>query len=241
MTTGIKESAPSASSQRQPLTQPKPSPPLTNDPSMVTSMSLNAEIVTQVRSLLAQGYSVGVEHANKRRFKTGSWQSGGIFSGNQALPQIEASLHDFAGEYVRLIGVDTKAKRRVSEIIIQRPDEGSSNGGRGASSASLTPDYSAASTNFSTNTSKPELDATVVNQVRSLLAQGFKIGTEHTDQRRFRAKSWESCAPITSTREADVLRSLEACLADHQGEYVRLLGIDANAKRRVLETIIQRP
>jgi carbon dioxide concentrating mechanism protein CcmM len=30
-------------------------------------------------------------------------------------------------------------------------------------------------------------------------------------------------------------------LAEHQGEYVRLLGIDTQAKRRVLETIIQRP
>ncbi|MFM7578091.1 MAG: ribulose bisphosphate carboxylase small subunit, partial [Microcystaceae cyanobacterium] len=81
----------------------------------------------------------------------------------------------------------------------------------------------------------------VVNQVRALLAQGLKIGTEHTDARRFRAKSWQSCAPITSNREGEVLRSLEACLAEHQGEYVRLLGIDAAAKRRVVETIIQRP
>jgi carbon dioxide concentrating mechanism protein CcmM len=80
-----------------------------------------------------------------------------------------------------------------------------------------------------------------VNQVRSLLAQGLKISTEHTDKRRFRSKSWESCAPIAATREADVLRALEGCLADHQGEYVRLLGIDTKAKRRVLEAIIQRP
>jgi carbon dioxide concentrating mechanism protein CcmM len=131
------------------------------------------------------------------------------------------------------------------ETIIQRPDESVSNGNgsRATSSPYPTPAYNGNTdrNSYGSNSSKPELAATVINQVRSLLAQGYKIGTEHTDQRRFRAKSWESCSPITSTREADVLRSLEACLADHQGEYVRLLGIDTNAKRRVLETIIQRP
>jgi carbon dioxide concentrating mechanism protein CcmM len=30
-------------------------------------------------------------------------------------------------------------------------------------------------------------------------------------------------------------------MAEHAGEYVRLIGVDAKVKRRVLETIIQRP
>jgi carbon dioxide concentrating mechanism protein CcmM len=34
---------------------------------------------------------------------------------------------------------------------------------------------------------------------------------------------------------------LEACLVEHSGEYVRLIGIDPEHKRRVAETIIQRP
>jgi carbon dioxide concentrating mechanism protein CcmM len=80
-----------------------------------------------------------------------------------------------------------------------------------------------------------------VAQVRSLLSQGLKIGTEHANARRFKTKSWQSCSPIDSTREAEVIQHLEACLAEHSGEYVRLIGIDPDAKRRVLETIIQRP
>ncbi|MGF1538203.1 MAG: ribulose bisphosphate carboxylase small subunit, partial [Elainellaceae cyanobacterium] len=36
-------------------------------------------------------------------------------------------------------------------------------------------------------------------------------------------------------------KELEGCMAEHAGEYVRLIGIDPQAKRRVLETIIQRP
>jgi len=77
--------------------------------------------------------------------------------------------------------------------------------------------------------------------VRSLLHQGYQIGTEHADKRRFSRNSWQSCTPIESTREAEVLSALEGCLADHQGEYVRLVGIDPKAKRRVLETTIQQP
>ncbi|WP_390883021.1 ribulose bisphosphate carboxylase small subunit [Kovacikia minuta] len=85
------------------------------------------------------------------------------------------------------------------------------------------------------------LDANVVNHVRQLLAQGYRIGTEHADERRFQTSSWKSCAPIQATRDRDVLSELESCLAEHSGEYVRLIGIDPKAKRRVLETIIQRP
>ncbi|MGB5768599.1 MAG: ribulose bisphosphate carboxylase small subunit, partial [Crocosphaera sp.] len=83
--------------------------------------------------------------------------------------------------------------------------------------------------------------AETVAQVRSLLNQGYKIGTEHANKRRFRTKSWQSCSPIDSNRENDVIAALEGCLAEHQGEYIRLIGIDPQAKRRVLETIIQRP
>lgn len=71
--------------------------------------------------------------------------------------------------------------------------------------------------------------------------QGYKIGTEHADKRRFRVKSWSSCGTIDSTQEAEVLRHLEGCLQEHSGEYVRMIGVDEAAKRRVLEEIIQRP
>jgi carbon dioxide concentrating mechanism protein CcmM len=73
------------------------------------------------------------------------------------------------------------------------------------------------------------------------LNQGHKIGSEHADKRRFKTGSWQSCTPIDSSRESDVVAALETCLRDHQGEYVRLIGIDSQAKRRVLESIIQRP
>ncbi|BFM40369.1 ribulose bisphosphate carboxylase small subunit [Synechocystis sp. LKSZ1] len=208
---------------------------------------LTADVTAQVRSLLGQGYGIAVEHTDKRRFRAKSWDScAAITSSREAdvLAAVMACVADHPGQYVRLIGIDRKAKRRVAEVIIQRPEDGNGNGKAPTTRAPLSTTPVAPSPSYGNSYSSSisqSLSADVVNQVRSLLAQGYQIGTEHTDPRRFRAKSWQSCAPITSTREAEVLRSLENCLADHSGEYVRLLGIDTKAKRRVLETIIQRP
>jgi ribulose bisphosphate carboxylase small subunit len=78
-------------------------------------------------------------------------------------------------------------------------------------------------------------------QVRQILAQGCKIGIEHVDERRFRTGSWQSCGSFNIDAHSDAISTLEACLSEYSGEYVRLVGIDPQAKRRVVETIIQRP
>ncbi len=85
------------------------------------------------------------------------------------------------------------------------------------------------------------LSSEVLEQVQQLLARGCKIGMEYADNRRFKTGSWQSCATIQTEQEKEVVASLEACLAEHGGEYVRLIGIDPKAKRRIVETIIQRP
>jgi len=85
------------------------------------------------------------------------------------------------------------------------------------------------------------LDNQTVDQVRYLLEQGYKIGTEHVDKRRFRTGTWHSCQPIEARSVGDAVSALEGCMTEHQGEYVRLFGIDTKDRRRVLETIIQRP
>jgi ribulose bisphosphate carboxylase small subunit len=85
------------------------------------------------------------------------------------------------------------------------------------------------------------LEPEVVQQMRNLLAQGYRIGVEHVDQRRFRTGSWQSCASIQTQDESEAIAVLESCLSEHSGEYVRLFGVEPNARRRVLETVIQRP
>jgi len=193
---------------------------------------LSQDISSQVRSLLSQGYRIGIEHASERRFKTSSWKTGAPIqstSPQQAVSELQAALGEYQGEYVRLIGIDPKAKRRVLELIVQRPNETAPSGGGSKS-------VKKAATGVSVSASE---DLTSV--VTSLLAQGCRIGTEHASERRFKTSSWQTCPTIEATNPQAAIAELQNCLADHQGEYVRLIGIDPKAKRRVLETIIQRP
>ncbi|GAX35454.1 ribulose bisphosphate carboxylase small subunit [Nodularia sp. NIES-3585] len=88
---------------------------------------------------------------------------------------------------------------------------------------------------------KTNISEDVLGQLRNLLTQGYRIGLEHVDQRRFRTGSWASCATVQTQDENEAIAALSACLSEHNNEYVRLFGIDPNAKRRVLESIIQRP
>ncbi|MBD2440748.1 ribulose bisphosphate carboxylase small subunit [Nostoc sp. FACHB-110] len=214
--------------------------------SEVASNSLGAETIDQVRYLWEQGYKIGTEHVDQRRFRTGSWTSCQPIearSVNEALSALEGCLADHSGEYVRLFGIDPKGKRRVLETIIQRPDgvvaAGSSFKAPASTSGSS---YSSYNGNGNGNGAGiGSISGETVEQIRKLLAGGYKIGTEHVDERRFRTGSWASCKPIEATSTNDVVAALEECIGNHQGEYVRLIGIDPKAKRRVLESIIQRP
>lgn len=97
-----------------------------NSSQQVPSIPLDLETQEQIRELLAQGYRLSIEYGNERRVRTNAWQSGTSFQGNEASEAIitlAESLGEHRGEYVRLIGIDPKAKRRVLEKIIQRPHD----------------------------------------------------------------------------------------------------------------------
>ncbi|MBD2295947.1 ribulose bisphosphate carboxylase small subunit [Anabaena sphaerica FACHB-251] len=93
--------------------------------------------------------------------------------------------------------------------------------------------------NQTTNNSHLTLETQA--QVRQILSQGYIISLEHVDERRFRTGSWQSCGNLPIDGESDAISTLEFCLGEYSGEYVRLVGVDPKAKRRVVETIIQRP
>ena len=193
-----------------------------------------------MRQLLAQGHQVGSEHADKRRFQTSSWQSCGAIDAKREADVIAALEHclvEHSGEYVRLIGIDPQAKRRVAELIIQRP-------GTAIAPSSPSPSTTAPSSSqggYGHTSASTSLSPEAIAQVRQLLAQGHQVGSEHADKRRFQTSSWQSCGAIDAKREADVIAALERSLAEHRGEYVRLIGVDPQAKRRIAELIIQRP
>ncbi|MEM7579833.1 MAG: ribulose bisphosphate carboxylase small subunit [Cyanobacteria bacterium P01_A01_bin.80] len=226
----------------------------------VYNSGLDNQTVDQVRYLLEQGFKIGTEHVDKRRFRTGTWHSCHPIearSVGEAVSALERCMTDHHGEYVRLFGIDTKHKKRVLETIIQRPDGSTtpnttstyttppkpSNGGY-SSSYSNGGGYSNSSyrsTNNGHSNGNSQLSSETIDHVRNLLSGGYKIGMEHVDKRRFRTGTWYSCSPIETNNASEAISALEECMRSHQGEYVRLIGIDPKVKKRVLETIIQRP
>ena len=220
----------------------------------VYNSGLDNQTVDQVRYLLEQGFKIGTEHVDKRRFRTGTWNSCHPIearSVGEAVSALETCMTDHHGEYVRLFGIDTKHKKRVLETIIQRPDGSTKptttstyttppSNGNGGYSASSNGAYSSTSNgNYSNGSS--QISSETIDHIRNLLSGGYKIGMEHVDKRRLRTGTWYSCSPIETNNPSQAISALEECMRSHQGEYVRLIGIDPKAKKRVLETIVQRP
>lgn len=85
------------------------------------------------------------------------------------------------------------------------------------------------------------ISADTLQRVQTLLAQGYRIGLEHVDQRRFRTNAWKSCPPIQSHDPQEAAASLAQCLGQYPNEYVRIIGINPKTRQRMMEEIIQRP
>lgn len=201
--------------------------------------ALNSETVNQIKNLLAQGYKIGAEYADQRRFRTGSWKSCPVIDSRDTravLSAVESCMAAHGGEYVRLIGIDSQAKRRVLETIIQRPGDQPVAPSASAPAPSRVPSHQNGSSSNGAG-----MGADLASQVKQLVNQGYRITTEHADKRRFRTSSWLTGTPISGSSPTAVLNGIESVLKDYQGEYVRLIAVDPNAKRRVLEEIIQRP
>jgi carbon dioxide concentrating mechanism protein CcmM len=213
--------------------------------STAISSHISPETIASVRQLLAQGYSVGTEHADKRRFQTSSWTNCAAFNSTREadiFTGLSTCLQEHSGEYVRLIGIDTKAKRRVLESIIQRPGDRpvttTTNGSHQSGVRTSNPISSQSSTTHSQATgADPEL--TIL--VRQLLNQGCQIAIERADKRHFQTSSWASCGRIESQSEGTIVSAIADCIANHPNDYVRVIGIDTHAKRRVVEKIVHRP
>ncbi|MGB3402906.1 MAG: ribulose bisphosphate carboxylase small subunit [Microcoleaceae cyanobacterium] len=86
-----------------------------------------------------------------------------------------------------------------------------------------------------------KLSLEIVQQIEQILEQGYRVGLEYADKRRFKTGSWKSYPLNESNQQADIIHSIEMCFVNHPQDYIRLLGIDPKAKRRVVEETIQRP
>ncbi|MGK7888137.1 MAG: ribulose bisphosphate carboxylase small subunit [Leptolyngbyaceae cyanobacterium] len=123
-----------------------------------------------------------------------------------------------------------------------RPTGQPSNPANGTSPNKVPPiQPSITETPFPASSLTGRIDPQVADQVRSLINQGYSVGVEQADSRRFRANAWQPCALPDHRNAEEAIAQLNACLASHPNQYIRLLGIDPHAKQRVLETMIQRP
>ncbi|PSB17627.1 carbon dioxide concentrating mechanism protein CcmM [Phormidesmis priestleyi ULC007] len=229
---------------RNEMANPKMNQPTSNVSSRSANGSGNGGVIEHVRQLLAQGYRIGTEHADERRFKISSWKSCATIQSNresEVLAALDSCMQEHSGDYVRLIGIDTKAKKRVLETIIQRPGAAPTKLSNGSSSSYSAPSYASSSGNGNGHAAASgSIEGSVVAQIRQVLSKGGRIGIEFADERRFQTSSWKS-ASVQANNESGILAEVQACMTDHAGEYVRIIGIDPKAKQRVLESIVQRP
>lgn len=85
------------------------------------------------------------------------------------------------------------------------------------------------------------LPQTALQTLREILDRGQRLGIEVVDARRFRTNSWQCynmVNPNSSFEQAQTI--LATCFADHEQDYIRLVGIDRD-RRRIVETIVHRP
>lgn len=192
---------------------------------------------SQIANFVGQGYGITTEYASARRFRTSSWLTGSGIQGSaqQVISQLERFMADHSGEYVRVIVVDPAARRRIAEILVQRPD--------GPVAAPSPAPVAANNQSFASNGhgGASAQGGDLVAQVRNILKQGHRVGVEHANPRRFKTSSWQTLPLINSTSESQVMSTLQDYLGSHAGEYVRLIGVDIKAKRRVSEVLVQKP
>nr|WP_290227041.1 ribulose bisphosphate carboxylase small subunit [Trichocoleus desertorum] len=112
--------------------------------------------------------------------------------------------------------------------------------GNGSNKVSEPANYRQESTPQQQQSTGKHLQGAVADKVQQILAQGYRLGIEFVDERRFRTNSWQSY-PVAQGHESEAIAAVEACLAEHSNDYVRVVGIDPKAKRRMMETVIQRP
>lgn len=87
------------------------------------STRLTPGMVTEVNRILGMGDRLGIEWVDERRFRANSWNCYNTLQGNgaEAMAALETCLEEHYGDYVRLVSIAARDRRRMSEIIIHRP------------------------------------------------------------------------------------------------------------------------
>lgn len=83
------------------------------------------------------------------------------------------------------------------------------------------------------------LTSDMVSEVNRILAQKQRLGIEYVDDRRFRTGSWQ-CYGTFEGDASQALAALEECLGDRPRDYIRLVGVEPQNRRRMTEMMVQR-
>ena len=89
------------------------------------SSKLSQDILNELQRLVSQGHRIGIEYVDERRFRTNSWQNYATVQGSdrEAIATLESCLNDHSNDYIRIVGIDPKERRRVLELVVQRPKQ----------------------------------------------------------------------------------------------------------------------
>ena len=89
-----------------------------------SSTNLTPGMMSEIKHILEQGYRLAIETVDERRFRTGSWSCYGSYEGDAAtaIAALETCLAESSNQYVRLVGISSRDRRRMTETIIHRPN-----------------------------------------------------------------------------------------------------------------------
>ncbi|WNZ24107.1 AAA family ATPase [Leptolyngbya sp. NK1-12] len=89
-----------------------------------TNGGLPPDALQVLQEILDRGQRLGIETVDARRFRTNSWQCYNVISERNlaaAKAALEACFADHARDYIRLVGIDPRDRRRTVETIVHRP------------------------------------------------------------------------------------------------------------------------
>lgn len=90
-----------------------------------TNDGLPPDALRVLQEILDRGQRLGIETVDARRFRTNSWQCYNVIpperNSAEARAALEACFADHAHDYIRLVGIDPRDRRRTVETIVHRP------------------------------------------------------------------------------------------------------------------------
>ncbi len=100
-----------------------------NQPTQANSPQTNGglppDALRVLQEILDRGQRLGIETVDARRFRTNSWQCYNVIpperNSAEARAALEACFADHMHDYIRLVGIDPRDRRRTVETIVHRP------------------------------------------------------------------------------------------------------------------------